>query len=163
MVLHSLFLLAQVVVPPVAETPASGLSGMPLWILSVAVTGLLTLLSWAVAKWGKKLSAEADGTIKQVLLAQLHAVVESVVARLNTTMKKQFDELTKDGNLSSEDAKKLADTALTEAKTLMGEAGLASLQKVFGWGLSEVDMKIRGVVEQKVVEAKVLQAQTIRP
>lgn len=155
--MNAFLLLAQTAV----DTDRVLLSGHIVWIVGLALAGFLSVAAWALLKWKDKLAASADGTLKSVVLSQVAAFAENVVFRLNS-VKAQYASFAADGKITRDEAKQLADTALKEIKTLLGEQGLTLLQKTFGWNQTQVDTHIQGVVEQKVLEAKHLPL-TVRP
>lgn len=142
-----LFLLALAAV----DTDRVLLSGHIVWIVGLALTGVLGVAGWALVALGKKLNVAAEGTLKELLLGQLHDFATSVVTRLNATVKAEYQKAAADGKITQDEAKKLAELALLEVKMLFTQTGVARLQKVFGWGMAEVDARIRGEVETRVM------------
>jgi hypothetical protein len=145
-----LSLLAEVPV----DTDRLLFSGYIVWVVGLALTGFLGVAAWALAKWREKLAASAEGALKSVVLSQVAIIAQGVVARMNA-IKQQYDTYAADGKITQSEAKALAAMALKEVKAQLGEQGIALLQKTFGWGQTQVDAHIQGVVEQKVLEAKI--------
>lgn len=136
----------------------TGIQGPLLWIIGLAVTAFFAVATWALSEWRKKTGAQATATLQSVVLARVLSIVEAVVFRLNATLKVEYTALTADGTLSKEDGKKLATTALQDVKAVLTEQGLAALRGAFGWGPTETDQHLLGVIEKQVVEAKALTA-----
>lgn len=141
----SFLLLAQVLV-----------SGPWVFILGTALTVVLALAAVALSHLGAKLHLQTEDQRKILLLDMVDEFAEAAVARIGATLKREYTRLTADKSLSVEDAKALADAAVKEIRELMTETGVARMQKAFGWGPAEMDKKLRGVVEEKVNEAKEL-------
>lgn len=157
--MHSLLLLVDTAV----DTDRVLLSGNITWIVGLALTGLMSVATWATSMLAKKLSAQSEASIKSMLLRQLAEFTDAVVHKVGATLKTQYALAAVDGKISGSEAKMLADAALKDIKQLLGEEGLARLKTTFGWGQAEVDTQIRGVLEKKVAEAKLLTAATSSP
>lgn len=128
------------------------LQGWWIWPLGIVLTALCAALTFAAVQLARTFGIQGEASLKALLLSQLSEFAASVAARLSATMKAEYARLTADGDLSRDDVKQLADAALKDLKALLTEDGLARLQKVFGWGLVEVDLKLKGVLEQKITE-----------
>jgi uncharacterized protein YdbL (DUF1318 family) len=135
------------------------LSGHIVWLVGLALTALSTAATWAVAQLAKKLGAQGEATTKGLLLTQLGGFAAIVVQRLNATLVTQYKLAAADGRITRAEAEALAGAAIKELRDVLGTDGVARLKTVFGWSEVALDGQLRGVVEQKVVEAKVLAAQ----
>jgi len=141
---------------PVAPvTTASGFLQAILPALLTALAGVVTaviaLLGRALHGWlteKSKTSALAGAAVK------LDAIAEAVVAHVNAGMRAKLEELSKDGEISADDAKALKAEGMRLLKEALGEEGLTSVAGALGIGASVVDTFLSGVLEKKVEAAK---------
>jgi hypothetical protein len=138
-------------------------SGNIVWIVGIALTGLLGILSWATLQWSKKTGAEANGTIKNIALYQLAQLAEAIVHRLNGPFTDAWKNAAVDGQITDAEAKMLASTALTQLRLAVTEDGLLQIKKLFGWGDPQLETHLQGVIEKKVAEAKALSVVAVAP
>lgn len=128
------------------------------FLVGLALSALCAAATWAMTALGKKLKAQGENTIKGMLLNHVAALAESVVHRLGATLVAKYKAAAADGTISTAERNEIALAALAELKAALTQDGVVRLQKVFGWGATEVDAQLQGVLEKKVVEAKVLAA-----
>lgn len=134
------------------------LQGVWVNLVPLAVTAALTALGAFFLFLSRKVVTDGNASKVLLVVGRVWHLAGIVVQELNAQMKPALQAAAGDGKLTGVEIAALRTEALTRLKALAGEHGLRELQDTLKLAAPTLDAYLMGLIETKVVDAKVLPA-----